>query len=1133
MPLADRVHIARRFQRSIRIDTDLGDKNALDGFVCPASSGDVLRTMARHVSETGQGAFTWTGPYGSGKSSLVVVLSALLSGNKRLRKQAEATVGPETALAVQSALEPKSKGWCVIPVVGRRDNPADVIGEALEHSPDWDGEAPEKWTETLVLEALEGLSKASPRSSGGLILFLDEMGKFLEAAARDGADVYLFQQLAELASRSHGRLIVIGVLHQAFEEYAHRLSREMRDEWSKIQGRFIDLSVNVAGEEQLELLSRAIESDWAPERPGKLAQKIADIISASRPGVSLHIGVTLENCWPLHPIVSASLGPISRRRFGQNQRSVFGFLNSSETGGFQDHLRHATDEELYSPAQLWDYLHLNLESSILASPDGHRWSVAFEAIERCDGLGGNELQVNLLKTIALVDLFKDRSGLIANTDLLKVAAPEATERELKDAIAQLENWSLIVYRKFASSYAVFAGSDFDIDEAVINALEEVDEIDLDDLHKLAGVQPILAKRHYHRTGALRWFDVVISSLEEVETRVQNYEPSTGSIGQFIITLPTNAEAEVTAEDQCRAAARKADTSISIIGLSKRSWTITELARELAALEKVWTTSSELAGDSVARRELRARIAHTQSQLEEELQQALENALWYRKGAKATRLSRDELNQLASKLADQKFELAPTLKNELVNRIKPSTNAVAAQKVLLRRMVANEDEPRLGIEGFPAEGGLYASVLEATRLHRKGSGKWRLAAPAPNDDPASLLPLWQAASEYLEQHNDRAVSVGDIYTLWSAPPFGVKKGLLPIFLVAFVVSRRSKIAFYRQGIFQSNLDDLDIDYLTMNPDNIQLRWMDLPKISQQLLSDMADLVRQLDSQNTLENLEPIDVARGLIAIFDRLPAWTKRTMQLSKNAIRVRHIFKQASDPNKFLFDDIPGLIVDLDAEGGSDDLSSVVVHVREGLEELRNAYPTMLNRLRETLLSELQVPNASGPAISELRERAENILEIAGDFRLEAFVGRTRNYDGSDAATEAIASLAANKPLNDWVDPDINRAALGLAEMAQGFVRIEAFAHIKGRADKRHAMAVVVGLDGQPKTFSGEFSISDADRENVNVIVKQLDTALSKANPQERNALLASMAELIARHIDESTSRPIESDDDTLEEVVS
>ena len=90
------------------------------------------------------------------------------------------------------------------------------------------------------------------------------MGKFLEGAARDIADVYFFQQLAELASRSEGRLVVVGILHQAFDEYSHRLSREMREEWAKIQGRFVDLPVNTGVDEQIALLGMAIESYHKP-----------------------------------------------------------------------------------------------------------------------------------------------------------------------------------------------------------------------------------------------------------------------------------------------------------------------------------------------------------------------------------------------------------------------------------------------------------------------------------------------------------------------------------------------------------------------------------------------------------------------------------------------------------------------------------------------------------------------------------------------------------------------------------------------------------------------------------------------------------------------------------------------------
>ena len=223
--LEDHIRIARRFQRSIRIDTDLRDARALEGFICPESSAQVLLTMARHVSESGQGAFTWTGPYGSGKSSLVVALSALLNGNKEMQQEAAKVFGRVLAKAIWDVFPTGAKGWKIVPVVGRRDDAIRVLGEAIEAAALVDRSPRAGWTEKNLLETIAEVSRRISRNHGGLLLFIDEMGKLLEGAAHEGNDLYIFQQLAEMASRSKGRIIIVGVLHQSFEEYAHRLSR--------------------------------------------------------------------------------------------------------------------------------------------------------------------------------------------------------------------------------------------------------------------------------------------------------------------------------------------------------------------------------------------------------------------------------------------------------------------------------------------------------------------------------------------------------------------------------------------------------------------------------------------------------------------------------------------------------------------------------------------------------------------------------------------------------------------------------------------------------------------------------------------------------------------------------------------
>ena len=1124
MSLNERVRVARRFMRAIRIDADLGDPKSLEGFICPRSSADVLLTMAHHVSETGQGAFTWTGPYGSGKSSLIVGLSALLNGDANLQKQATKVFGRKLSNAVRKALPTGTRGWRILPIVGRRGDPVQIIGEAMRSKGLVVRRPRGGWTEDRLIRAVGDAAAVKPRSFGGLVIFIDEMGKFLETAAQDGTDVYVFQQLAEVASRSKGRLLIVGVLHQAFEEYANKLSREMRDEWAKIQGRFVDLAVNATGDEQIDLISRAIESDRRPTEPGGLSRTVAELLRRDQPAAVGQLASTLEDCWPLHPVVACLLGPISRRRFGQNQRSIFGFLNSAEPNGFQDFLRQADERSLYGADRLWDYLRANLEPSILASPDGHRWALAAEALERCESVGGDDLHIPLLKTIAVIDLFKERSGLLPSYALLRACLPAITARSLKAALSQLDGWSLTLFKKFRGAYAIFAGSDFDIDEAVRAELSDVDSVDFTRLKTLAGLQPVVAKRHYHETGTLRWFEINLAPLSNVVGVAEDYRPENGAIGQLLLAVPTEGEAEDEAVALSREAARYNEKCDVVVGISKRAWAIMPLARELIALENVRNHRPELAGDAVARREVNARLAALQGQVESELHRAFDSARWYRKHYPPRSHRHADLNGLASDLADKRFEKCPRLHNELLNRDKPSGSAVAGQNALLRRMVLNAGMEHLGIEGFPAERGLLVSVLEETGLYTQKDGIWQFGQP-PDDDPCRLRPMWEAATDYIEGNKDRTVSVAEIYDLWREQPFGIKDGLMLVLVVAFILAQRRYLAAYREGLFRARFDDVDVDYLSRGPSTIQLRWMDLSDVSRRLLSGMAEIVRTLDRDNALVHLEPIDVARGLIGIFDQLPKWTQRTMRLSENAIRFRDLFKRAQDPNKFLFDDVPS-VVDADVGQSVDmPLQRVVSGLRDALEELVHAYPSMLHRLRDIMLTELQVPNLAPQSLEELRDRAANIRQLAGDFHVEAFVGRISQYDGGDAAFEGIASLVANKPPRDWVDPDLDRAMVDIAEMAQKFLRAETFTRVKGRAEKRHAMAVVVGIDGRPAPLLQEFHVGDADREEIEALIERVEGSLNAADTSRRNIILAALAELSVRYMTVPASPHAEADE--------
>ena len=729
-------------------------------------------------------------------------------------------------------------------------------------------------------------------------------------------------------------------------------------------------------------------------------------------------------------------------------------------------------------------------------------------------MGCDELDQRLLKVIALLDLLKESSGLTASRALLGLALREHKAEEIDTALDHLRDRSLIVFRKFSEAWAIFEGSDFDIDKALEEQSLEAGQLDFWALGTSTELDHVVAKRHYHQTGALRWFDVTVLPLEDLRQTAADFSPQQGAIGTFLLGVPTLGESEQEAEDVCRDAAETSGNWDIVAGFSPSAWGIPALAAELTALERVRDETPELQGDRVARTEVLARIAAVQERVEAELARTFDNASWYCQEAKPVQLSRAGLSALASDLADARFRDAPRLHNELLGRTKPSSNAVAAQNVLLRRMVLNEGQVRLGIKGFPAEAGLLVSLLAPTGLYCNSVDGWQFVPPKPGPlDRHNLAPAWQAARNLLKNNSHRAVPVTELYDTWRRPPFGIKDGLLPVLSVAFLLSQHSDLAFYREGVFQTRITDLDIDFLVRDPSDIQFRWMDLDGVSRQLLAELAEVVRDLDTDNALDYLEPIDVARGLVAIHDRLPLWTGRTQRLSRNARDVRHLFRQAKDPNRLLFDDMPELLKEPLADAEEDAATRIADRVRQGLTELIQAWPAMLGRLREILLSELQVPNSSPAMLAELRDRAANIRELGGDHRLEAFIVRLSRFEGTDGDIEGLASLAVNKPPQAWVDPDIDSATVEIAAMAQRFVRAEAFAHVKGRADKRHSMAVVVGLEGAPTTLHDEFAVGDLDRPEVESLASRLEAVLSDTGEDRRHVVLAALAEVSARYL--------------------
>ena len=257
-------------------------------------------------------------------------------------------------------------------------------------------------------------------------------------------------------------------------------------------------------------------------------------------------------------------------------------------------------------------------------------------------MGGEELHERLLKVIALADLLKESSGLPPNRELLGLAVPAQSAETIDGALEVLRARSLILHRRFSDTWAVFEGSDFDIEGAVGQALLETEGSVVGALDASVSLQSLVAKRHYHETGALRWYEVAISPLASIEAAVAGV-PHNGAIGRFVLVIPEQGESIVGARALCRKASGQLSGHDTVIGLSLGAWGIPEEARELAALERVRDDSAQLHGDRVARTEVLARIAALRERIDGEVSRAFETATWYHNGTESEPLTRAALN----------------------------------------------------------------------------------------------------------------------------------------------------------------------------------------------------------------------------------------------------------------------------------------------------------------------------------------------------------------------------------------------------------------------------------------------------------------------------------------------------------
>ncbi len=1156
MSLAARIGVNTNYTRSINLERDLESCGQGHPYILTARALQTLQRIANasHGREAPR-AWALIGPYGAGKSAFALFTSDLVgnpaspatqSARNALWKQQ-----PDLAQRLGNAIG-AGPGFCVVALTGSPEPFAQRFAHALTQGatsffrgrpgpqPKIIGKlraAENNPSATEIVTLVGALQSAVARAGGtGVLVCVDELGKFLEYQARhrDAGDIFLLQTLAEHAmSASEAPLYLITLLHQSFELYAQGMGERLKNEWKKVQGRFESIPFVESTEQTIRIVAAAInqEFDVAMRNHVAVQARVASerlAASGALPGglEKTAAAELLARCYPLHPITLLML-PTLCQRVAQNERTLFSYLGSHEPHGFLESLARMDSSGALTPwilpSEIYDYFILN-QPGLVADPLTHRrWAEVVTALDRLGD--APEPERRLLKTVGLLNIIGAQGGLKASSDVLSLCGDQDLRKATRGTeknLAGLQERSIITYRKYSGEYRVWQGSDFDLEAAVREQKAQLSGIDVAvSLNELQPLSPIVARRHAISSGHLRYFRPIFVSPDTL-----GHIQATSSPTAFLCLAETLDQA-----DGYRDRLLSLGQTHSLGVICNNGANLRAATTDVLALKRVQRDSSELANDPVAQREVKDRLAIAQRD-----QQGLVAAIleqpgrfeWVLNGASEPVSNKRVLQVRLSALLDSVYSSSPRIQNELINRDKPSSSAMAGRNKLLLAMLQHAEVEDLSIEKFPAEKAMYRAVLRATGLHsHQGPGRWVFQPPpVGRTDVYRMRPTWDAIIGALDGEENNPVTVA---TLMERLALGLKAGVIPVLLVAVYQALSDEIAIYENGQYIPFLTQEILERMLKDPRVFAMQRFRLDSIRQELYRGYAKAITgQIPNEANL-----ISVIKPLAHFMVGLPDYTKRTKRLSNTAIALRDLFFAAKSPVQLIFTDLPK-VCQVEFRAGIDaspQLELFSKRLSAAILELRVAYHALLNELTERLKKAFSIDSKLGlhEVRNVLRGRFIGLERYTIDHQgLVAFINRITDLHGDESQwLVSVASFLARKPPEKWSDDDVSSVQYRLAEYAGRVhdlrrLQLHYEGEKAGRAgDLEAALVRVVTTSGGE--CEGVVAIDGSSRAMVQSHCQEFRQALENKVPSElRLAVVALLAEgLLERREERSDGKEI------------
>lgn len=911
-----------KFTTSVNI---IRDKSKELNYIPTPNSMRVVNQIANDFKK-GNRSFNIIGSYGTGKSAFLWAFQQSLSNNK---KYFGINILPNPTINF-------------INIVGEYKSITETFADIFNVKSN------KNLTENIFSEIYNRYHELG-KNSPILFLVIDEFGKFLEYASQNEPEkeLYFIQQLAEFVNNPDLNIILFTTVHQNFDAYALSLTQSQKQEWTKVKGRFREITFNEPVEQLLFLASEHLTDRPSTKKYSKEIAKTIELLMKSKAFIvnEDYINEIAEKLFPLDSF-SAYILTLSLQKYGQNERSLFSFLESTDHTGLFQHIQ--SKEGFYTIADVYDYLIFNYYSFLNSryNPDFGAWKSIKTALENVENSFDTNIgnYTKLIKSIGLLTINAQAGAKLDKAFLVNYAEKCLGIKDALVLIEDLEKRKIILYRNYSNRFVLFEGTDLDIQFALLEAGGKVDDVTdvVTFLNKYYPLPSVIAKKVMYETGTPRLFEYKISSEPINDIPI-------GEVDGYV-NLIFNEKDILNSVIQ-----HSADNKEAVLYCYyKNSKSIKELLFEIEKTERVIAENNE---DKVAVRELKNIILHQKNLLTHKILNNFygvnSGVVWIFNGAIVNIKSKKEFNSQLSRICYDVYNKTPIFNNELVNKHKISPSIHTAKKSYFKALVSNWDKPQLGfpIDKFPPEKTIYLSLLENNNISLYADKLDNENIPNSRN---RFDELWSYSQNFLESAKVSKRKVSEFKALLSQKPFKLKQGLIDFWLPSFLFLKRDDFALFGESGYIPYINDEVLDLLVKNPERYEIKTFVIEGVKLDIFNSYRVFLNQ-ESKEKLTNANFIETIRPFLTFYKSLPDYSKNTKRLTKEGMNIRDAIASSKDPEQTFFEDFPqalGYSI-LKIQSSSENLQNYSVKLQDAVKDLRTSYDELINRVEDFILSDI------------------------------------------------------------------------------------------------------------------------------------------------------------------------------------